>query len=260
LALIATNTYTGCTIVSNGMLALRGSSSVTNSSGIFLATGSTLDVSGRTDGKLTLVSGQTLSGSGTLNGQLQATAGTTVTPGPGLTVLTVSGNTTLSGTTSIELSQTAGTNDVLKVNGALAYGGTLALTNLSGTLTNGSKFKLFNATSYTGAFANLTPVIPTVNLAWSTNGLTNGTLSIVALPTPPPRFSAVGVSGANFIFSVTNGVPNWPCWLLASTNLTLPLKQWTAISTNAFDGNGNFVFTNAANFNVPQTFYLLKLQ
>jgi hypothetical protein len=166
----------------------------------------------------------------------------------------------LSGTTSIELSQTAGTNDVLKVNGTLTYGGTLALTNLSGALTNGSKFKLFNATSYSGVFTNVTPVIPAINLAWSTNGLTNGTLSIVSSPTSQPRFSSAGVNGANFIFSVTNGVPYWPCSLLASTNLTLPLNQWIAIATNTFDGNGNFSFTNASNYNVPQTFYLLKLQ
>ena len=260
LVLIATNTYTGGTIVSNGTLALRGSSSVTNSSSIGIGTGATLDVSGRTDAKLTLVSGQTLSGSGTVNGQLQADAGSTVAPGPGLGLLTVNGNTTLSGTTSMELSQTAATNDVLKVNGALTYGGTLTLTNLSGTLTNGTMFKLFNAVAYTGAFTNLTPVIPAVNLAWNTNSLTNGMLSIISSPTPAPRFSAVGVTGANIIFSATNGVPNWPCWLLASTNLVLPLNQWTVIATNTFDGSGNFSFTNAANLNVSQTFYLLKLQ
>lgn len=260
LALIATNSYNGSTTVSGGTLALIGASSVSNSSGIIISNGAILDVSGRTDGKLTLVSGQTLSGSGTVNGQLQVSAGATVAPGPGLGVLTVNGNTTLSGITSMELSQTAGTNDVLKVNGTLTYGGTLALTNLSGTLANGTKFKLFNAVAYTGVFTNLTPVIPAVNLAWSTNSLTNGTLSVISSPTPPPRFSAVGVTGANILFSATNGVPNWPCWLLASTNLTLPLNQWTAVATNTFDGSGNLSFTNTANVNLTQTFYLLKLQ
>jgi autotransporter-associated beta strand protein len=259
-ALTNANTYTGATTVSGGTLALRGSSSVAGSSGISIGAGATFDVSGRTDGKLTLVSGQMLSGSGTVNGQLQANAGSSVAPGPGLGVLTVNGNVTLSGNTSMELSQTAGTNDVLKVNGTLTYGGTLALTNLSGTLTNGTKFKLFNAVAYTGVFTNLTPAIPAVNLAWSTNGLTNGTLGVVSSPTPPPRFSAVGVTGANIVFSATNGVPNWPCWLLASTNLALPLNQWTVIATNTFDGSGNLGFTNAANLKVPQTFYLLKLQ
>lgn len=260
LAFISTNTYTGATTVSGGTLALRGSSSAAASSSISLGTGAIFDVSGRTDGTLALVRGQILSGSGTVNGQLQAGAGTTVTPGPGLMVLTVSGNVTLQGTTVVELSQTAGTNDVLKVNGVLTYGGTLALTNLSGTLTNGAKFKLFNAATYAGAFTNLTPAIPAVNFAWSTNGLTNGTLNIVLSPTPSPRFGSVGMNGTNLIFSGTNGVPNWPCGLLASTNLALPLSQWTVIATNMFNGNGSFSFTNSSNPNSLQTFYLLRLQ
>jgi autotransporter-associated beta strand protein len=260
LALTATNTYSGATTVTTGTLALSGAGSVATSAGISIGTGATFDVSGRTDGTLTLASGQTLSGSGTVNGQLLAGAGAVVSPGPGLMLLTVSSNVNLQGTTMIELNQTAGTNDVLKANGSMVYGGTLALTNLSGTLTNDTKFKLFSAVTYAGTFSNLAPVIPAINLAWNTNSLTNGTLGIVSSPTSPPHLGLLGMNGTNWIFSGTNGVPNWPCLLLASTNLTLPLNQWTAIATNTFDGLGNFSFTNSAGSNGLQTFYVLKLQ
>jgi len=37
------------------------------------------------------------------------------------------------------------------------------------------------------------------------------------------------------------------------------LTNWTVVSTNAFDANGNFIFTNPSPV-WPQTFYLLQLQ
>jgi hypothetical protein len=84
--------------------------------------------------------------------------------------------------------------------------------------------------------------------------------SIVSGPTPPPDFTGISESEGNFIFSGTNGVPNWTYYVLTSTNLALPVSQWTAIATNTFDGNGYFNFTNAANSNGQQGFYLLQLQ
>jgi len=68
------------------------------------------------------------------------------------------------------------------------------------------------------------------------------------------------LSGNNFIFSGSNGVPNWPYSVLASTNVALPLTNWTPVLSNTFDPGGNFNFTNPANAAMPQTFYLLKLQ
>jgi len=259
LILSGTNSYTGNTTVSSGTLALLGSGSVTNSANLAIATGATLDVSGRADGKLTLVSGQTISGSGTVNGLLQVNSGATVAPGAGLGILTVSSNVVLQGTTLMELNKTAATNDVLQTSRALTYGGTLSLTNLSGTFANGDNFKLFSAASYSGAFTRLAPVIPAINFAWNTNGLTNGILSVVSSPTTPPQFGSIVMSGTNLILSGTNGVPNWPCVLLSATNLALPLNQWTAVATNQFDAGGNLNYTNSQSANASQVFYRLQL-
>jgi len=53
-------------------------------------------------------------------------------------------------------------------------------------------------------------------------------------------------------------VPNWTYYLLASTNLSLSVSQWTVVATNTFDGSGNFNFTNPVDVNNLQQFYMLK--
>jgi hypothetical protein len=47
--------------------------------------------------------------------------------------------------------------------------------------------------------------------------------------------------------------------VLTSTNVSLPLAQWTPLFTNNFDANGDFAWTNAMNVNVPQQFYLIQV-
>ena len=50
-----------------------------------------------------------------------------------------------------------------------------------------------------------------------------------------------GVSGANF-------------YLLTSTNLALPISNWTRLLTNQFDVGGNFNFTNDINLKLNAKF------
>ncbi len=59
--------------------------------------------------------------------------------------------------------------------------------------------------------------------------------------------------------SGTGGVTNGTYYVLASTNLALPLSQWTPVTTNQFDASGNFIFTNSAPTNAPQEFFRLQL-
>jgi len=80
-------------------------------------------------------------------------------------------------------------------------------------------------------------------------------------PVVPPvaiNIVAAGVNG--LIFSGTNGNAGAPYYVLAATNLAMPLSNWTVITTNHFDGNGDFNFTNPVNPAAPQTFYRLQLQ
>jgi hypothetical protein len=75
-----------------------------------------------------------------------------------------------------------------------------------------------------------------------------------------PRFSSISVAGGtNFILGGGGGTNNGTYYVLATTNLTLPLTNWTCIATNQFDNAGDFIFTNAAQTNSPQLFYILQL-
>jgi autotransporter-associated beta strand protein len=261
LYLSAANTYTGNTIISAGTLALTGYGAISGSAAIIISNTAIVDVSGRTDQTLTLAAGQTVSGLGTINGALIVSPGATVAPGTGNTgTLTVTNGISLKGITLLKLNG-SGANDVLQTGGAIAYGGTLSLTNISATpWVAGNSFHLFTAASYTGAFTKITPAIPEVNLAWNTNSLSSGVLTIVAKPTRPPGFGGLTSSGNGLVFHGTNGVPDWPYYVLAGTNLASPLTSWARVATNYFDAGGNFAFTNAINSQPSQLFYLLQLQ
>ncbi len=66
-------------------------------------------------------------------------------------------------------------------------------------------------------------------------------------------------SGGGFILSGAGGVTNGTYYVLTSSNLLLPPTNWTYIATNQFDSEGDFIFTNTAQTNAPQLFYLLQL-
>ncbi len=74
-----------------------------------------------------------------------------------------------------------------------------------------------------------------------------------------PYINAVTLSGTNVIISGTNGPINGTYSVLTSTNLSSP-ATWGPLSTNPFDGKGNFMFTNPVNPGMPALFYLLRLQ
>ena len=100
-------------------------------------------------------------------------------------------------------------------------------------------------------------MIPGINLAWNTNSLGSGVLSVVSSPTPSPKFGTLRMDAGGVILSGSNGVPFWPYYLLATTNLALPLANWTVMATNAFDASGNFNVTNPPNPGVTPVFYRL---
>jgi hypothetical protein len=73
-----------------------------------------------------------------------------------------------------------------------------------------------------------------------------------------PVIASTRISDGNLIFSGTGGITNGTFNVLTSTNVATPLANWTPLSTNTFDGSGNFSVTNAINPNASQSFYLLK--
>lgn len=258
LVLSAANTYAGDTLVTSGTLALSGMGSISSSSTITVSTGATIDVSGRADGTLTLASGQTLKGNGTISGNVTASTGSTVSPGLSLGVVFVSGNVAFQGTITMELDASLKTNDVLRA-GVINYGGTLSLAIMGGNLASGDSFKLFDAGTYNGSFASIVPVTPGPGLTWDTSRLlVDGTLK-VAGGAPAPQIGSIAVSQGNVVISGTGGAAGGTYHVLTSTNVALPLTNWTPLATNVFSGNGAFAFTNAVNSGFLQQFFLLRL-
>jgi hypothetical protein len=76
---------------------------------------------------------------------------------------------------------------------------------------------------------------------------------------PPPRINSVTMTGHNLVFSGTNGIPGWSYYVLASTNINLPIASWTRLATNVFSVGGSFAITNGVNPSTAQQFYRLQL-
>ena len=271
----ASNTYSGPTIIGDGMtLVLTNNGSISGSSLIFFGGSNPanilLDASGRPDKTLTLASGQTLAGVGRINGGLIVSAGATLSPaGTNVTLGITSGTNrtgTISATNTIVLAGTviiklngSGTNDVVQSTGAgVTYGGTLNLVNISGTaLTAGNSFPIFNATSYAGSFASITPATPGAGLVWDTSQLNIGVVNVAAA-TSQPVISSTFVSDGNLIFSGTNGVANRNYSVWTTTNLATPFTNWMTLLTNTFDATGSFSVTNLIFPGSPQQFYRIQ--
>jgi fibronectin-binding autotransporter adhesin len=223
VTLTGTNIYTGDTLVSAGSLRLSGNATISNSPNIIIAFNATLDVTGRPDQALTLTSGQTLSGNGTLNGRLVVDTGANVAPGASAGILTITNGATLLGTTTMELS--ASTNDLLVASNGVAYGGTLSLVFTPGTLSAGNTFKLFEASTYTGAFATLNPATPGANLLWDVSQLTvSGTLGVIPAVNTTPTNVVSSFSGNELTLS-------WPS---DHTGWTLQTNSTDVTDTNAW--------------------------
>ncbi|HEX9046837.1 MAG TPA: autotransporter-associated beta strand repeat-containing protein, partial [Verrucomicrobiae bacterium] len=149
LALTATNSYSGGTIISNGIFAASGQLG----SGVVTVAGGTL-----------APGGNGVIGALVISNSLLIQAG---------------------GTLAVDINKTAGANDQISGLTSVTFGGTLAINNLSGSLSTNDSFKLFSAGSYSGAFAGITPATPGVSLAWNTNTLAiDGTLRVASTWAP----------------------------------------------------------------------------
>ncbi len=256
------STHTGITTVNGGTLALTGLGALGQSRLVTIAANAILDAVPRdADDRLTLGAGQTLQGNGTLSGELAASAGATVSPGvAAIGRLTVTGSVTLSGTNQMELDPATGTNDLLVSSASIAYGGVLRVANLGGPLPAGS-IKLFEAPAYSGAFGAIEPATPGAGQTWDTTALaTSGVLKVVGDPavTNPSQIGGIVVADGSAIINGTGGTPNAAYSLLTSTNIALPLIDWTLLGTGTFDATGAFRITNTVAPGTPQRFFLIR--
>jgi hypothetical protein len=129
-----------------------------------------------------------------------------------LAQLAISNTLTLQSGASIAMDVNAanGASDEIVGLTKVTYGGTLVLNNQSGAFAAGNGFKLFDAATYAGEFASISPSVPGMGLGWNTNTLTvDGTLRVIDVAVSQTtnvvesRFgsSTVGTNNAAFSFS-----------------------------------------------------------
>lgn len=162
--LTSSNSFSGGLVVSGGVLV------VNNGAG-----------SGTGSGPVQLAPGATLAGTGTVYGAVTLEEEAVLAPGAdGIGTLNISNvlNLAADSVTRVELDRAAGTSDVVVCRGRASYGGTLVLSNFAGTLAAGDRFRIFDAASRTGTFAQISG--PPARQAHWVFDPTNGEVRLVA--------------------------------------------------------------------------------
>jgi autotransporter-associated beta strand protein len=223
LTLSATNSYTGLTTVSNG----------------------TLLVNGVVTGDVTVKTNATLGGSGIIGGTVSVQLGGSLAAGAaGIGTVTLSNSPSLNGSVIAQVDRNGGSPlaDEVIVGAAIAYNGTLVITNTGAALVAGDTFTLFNATGYSGAFTLLSQT-PGQIVTWNTNNLTSS--GIIQVATAVPAVSTVPTN----IVATVSGDTLTLSWPADHTGWTLQVQTnslTTGLNTNWFDVAGS-ITTNLVN-------------
>jgi polygalacturonase len=150
-----------------------------------------------------------------------------------------------------------GTNDSL----LFEYGNLTLNSTLNIQAGAGFKPGTYTLMRYTGTLdVNSSPTLGDLPTGYQGNLdlSTLGQVRLVASAQPPMigNFSLDGSGG--LMLSGTGGPANYNYYVVCSTNLALPLSNWTRVTTNWFDSLGNFSVTGLTNLD-PQMFYRLQV-
>ena len=227
-----TNTFTGATTISQGTLALSGSGSIANSSGV--ANAGTFDISGTTAGAsvstLSGAGGTTLgaqaltvtNGSTSYSGTIAGTGGVAVTGG----TQTLTGANTYSGGTTIGATGSA-TSSTLQLGAATSAGtGPITFGSMSGTATARLGLNVAAQPASGGTFGNTIANFGSSNEI-ALAGLTN---------------SSVSYNSANTSITITGTRVGGG---QVSENFVLSAPRTTSFSATT-DGQGNTIVRGAA--------------
>ncbi|HVM51102.1 MAG TPA: LamG-like jellyroll fold domain-containing protein [Candidatus Acidoferrum sp.] len=263
LTLSAANTYTGSTTISNAStLVLASGGSINTTPSISIPAGATLDVSAYTT--YSMLGSITLNASGT---------GTTV----GSTAATIKGSSavaagvTLNGPMQLTFTPQAFNGDTthpaLYISGISQ--GQLTLDNNAITVNNAGASPLAAGT-YTliqvvsgGSISAGTPTVTVTG-----KGLATGATAAIAVSgtsvnlvvtggVSQPGISSVSLSGTTLTLSGTNG-GSGNYYVLSSTNVALPLGEWSSIATNPVGPGGTFSFSTDVGSS-PRLFYRIVI-
>jgi uncharacterized repeat protein (TIGR01451 family) len=100
-----------------------------------------------------------------------------------------------------------------------------------------------------------------LQIGFADNGANYLGLDDISVLAAQPGITGMSISGTNLLINGSNGFSGITYYVLMSTNLALPLNQWTPVATNVLNASGDFTIsvTNAVNLNVRQSFYILRM-
>jgi hypothetical protein len=75
----------------------------------------------------------------------------------------------------------------------------------------------------------------------------------------PPFFGHADVKVGGLVFNGSGGIAGGTYYVITSTNLALPLNHWTIVTTNQFDSDGSFSFTNSPDAGAAGRYFSLLL-
>ncbi len=248
------NTYSGPTIISNGVLQVTSTGSI--GPGTNQAT------------SVVNILGGTLAGSGTIYSSLTNGFGGTLAPGTGTnvpgTVLTVNSTVTLLPTSTTIMKVSHSANDQITVSGPVTYGGVLTVATNAGDATPyqvNQTFTLFNLQNgASGSFATIQPS-PGPGLGWDSSSLTtSGQIKVIAATAPTSGFTGTPTTGSAPLpvtFANSSTAANYWTWnfgdgstLTTNSNANLVHTYNTAgsygVSLTAYGVGGSSLQTNTA--------------
>ncbi len=123
--------------------------------------------------------GATLAGTGIVSGQVIVNSGGVLSPGTTIVgTLSLGSNLSLQTGSKTTIKLTATSNDKIIVNGIALLKGTLEMQNNGSYYQAGKSYVIFNATSSTGNFDQISPDTPGTGLKWNTSLINQGVISI----------------------------------------------------------------------------------
>lgn len=257
-----TGTYTyGGAISGSGSITNEASGTVTLTgpctyTGVTKVTAGTLLIDNTNASAMTVFSGGTLGGTGVFGGAITVNSGGTLALGTG--TLSASNNVTLSGNVTVSVNNSASpSSGEAIVTGTLTGGsGTVTITDSGPALVAGNTFQLFSQPVSGGGSMTITG--GGAGVTWNNNLAVNGTISVQSVVPSKPVIKQTQIIGGNVIISGINGTAGDTNIVLTTTNLLLPISQWTPISTNIFTGSA-FSITNPIVPGTPYLFYTLQV-
>jgi autotransporter-associated beta strand protein len=181
LTLQAANTYSGSTVISNGLLLVDGSIAagiaVTNFGG-------------------------TLGGIGTISSPVFILPGSALAPGDSVGTLTINSDLNIAGNLKIDVNKSLSpsqSNDVVVISGVLTNSGigTVSVSNLGPALTTGNTFFLFSKPLTNGAAMSVTGA----GVSWNNNLAVDGSISVASTINTSSPVITNSVNSGNLILS-----------------------------------------------------------